>query len=173
MTAKRKQRQRCTPPTTSRQGQAAQDSRRRARGILIQFQKLFIYARELFIRVGDLFISMREPFIRARDQDVGGCNCLRVRRGIHGRSLSCHPKEAVGPRPGPTNRQTLNAVLTKAWPDDGKYWAQGLRELLRERTNAVATAMEWEITPFVFVRSPRTAPSARRLASHRSPRAQR
>src|SRR5258708_25817060 len=68
---------------------------------------------------------MSEPFIRARDQDIVGFNCFWVRRGIHWRSFSGPMSPEVVGRifTRSTNRQALNAVLTKAWPYDGKYRA--------------------------------------------------
>src|SRR5258708_35778376 len=68
---------------------------------------------------------MSEPFIRARDQDIVGFNCFWVRRGIHWRSFSGPMSPEVSGRISTrsTNRQALNAVLTKAWPYDGKYRA--------------------------------------------------
>src|SRR5260221_2050370 len=112
------------------------------RGIVLKLRKLFIYTHELFIGARDLLISMSEPFIRARDQDIVGFNCFRVRRGIHWRSFSGPMSPEVSGRISTrsTNRQALNAVLTKAWPYDGKYRAAYGESPLGTRFGLVAGA---------------------------------
>src|SRR6478609_1731358 len=92
---------------------------------MLQPRELFSYTRELFIRARDLSISVREPVILAGDQDIVGFKYFRVRRGTHWCALS-HPMSRKGGGRISTNstkRQTLIAVLTKAWPHDGKYVA--------------------------------------------------
>ena len=59
--------------------------RRWARGIALDFCKLFTQTRELFIRAHDLFVGVRQSFIGARDRGIVGFSCFRSGCGVHWR----------------------------------------------------------------------------------------
>src|SRR5438477_3883735 len=149
MTAKRKQRQRCTPPTASRQGHVASACRAMAGGPGQRKQgarnpdliskAVHLPARAVHLRARSVHKRARAVHPRARSRR----RRMQLLAGSAWNSLTLpFPSDVTRRRSdsdlGPTNRQTLNAVLTKAWPDDGKYGAQDLRELLR-----TAVARRW------------------------------
>src|SRR3984885_5068351 len=101
-----------------------------AAGSLLHPRKLFSYTRKLLIRVRDLFIRVCEPRIRACDQDIIGFSFFEVRRRIHWRSFPVECRPMWDGRISNTSmNQTLNSVLTKAWPHDGECETARKREL--------------------------------------------
>src|SRR3984957_13448695 len=97
-----------------------------AAGSLLHPRKLFSYTRKLFIRV-------REPRIRACDQDIIGFSFFEVRRRIHWRSFPVECRPMWDGRISNTSmNQTLNSVLTKAWPHDGECETVRKRELRKK-----------------------------------------